>query len=57
MISHTVKSMFLKNLSIFSDTSIAIAIGNNSVNTKATELKYFLSMYLSRILNFSFQFK
>jgi len=51
MISPIDKSVCLKNLSIFSVTSIATAIGSSSINTNTNELKYFLSMYLSIILN------
>ena len=50
MISPTDKLACRKNLSTFSEISMAIAIGINKVSTKATELKNFFNMYLSRIL-------
>jgi len=52
MIVPTDKFACRKNLSTFSATSIAIAIGISKVSTKATELKNFFNMYLSRILKF-----
>ncbi len=42
-----------KNLSTFSDISIAIAIGTNISNVNTKEPKYFFNMYKSRILKFT----
>ncbi len=44
MISLTVRSVCFINLSIFSDISIAIAIGININNVKNKVIKYFLNM-------------
>ena len=38
-----------KNLLIFSDTSIATAIGISNITVKIKELKYFFKRYLSSI--------
>lgn len=49
----TDRSECLKNLSIFSETSIAMAIGSSKERIRTNELKYFFNRYLSSIFKLS----
>ncbi len=53
MISPTERFVCRKNLSIFSETSIAIAIGIKINKVNKNDVIYFFNMYLSNILNVS----